>query len=349
MPPQLFGRLRRARPSAPPLVPAGPADDHLGRLIDPEECIDRFDATYLDDLPELLRELHGLTDENVREHELWPVVRALWELAGRSPDDDAAALRLADLGPALVGAGVVDERRWTPRHAPPEEEVRQRYTVARTFRRAAAKRLHDEAGADAVEAINRLQVDYSHDVQGGSQDVTFDDLARPETGDPWTPFIIGLRERGVISADEPHLTIGPRWIGEIHYFRGHLGLGATIGLDLFSKDEELVRVGDMHEMPFEDSTFGLIYQRNTFDKSYDIRRVLQECVRVLRDGGVLISDDCYDYTYGVSPLGRTNIKGNRQVLRVLGDSVAEVLYDEEPKADVDWISRYGQLAVRIRK
>ena len=112
--------------------------------------------------------------------------------------------------------------------------------------------------------------------------------------------MIQLRETGAVRADEPVLTIGPRWTGEIDYFRERLGLQGTIGLDLFSPDEELIKVGDMHDMPFEDDTFGLVYQRNTFDKSYDIRAALRECVRVLRDGGVLITDDCYAYTEGVS-------------------------------------------------
>ena len=105
----------------------------------------------------------------------------------------------------------------------------------------------------------------------------------------------------------------------------------------------------MHDMPFEDDTFGLVYQRNTFDKSYDIRAALRECVRVLRDGGVLITDDCYAYTEGVSELSRTSIKHNDQVLRVLGDHVAEVLHDQETDSEETWIARVGQLAVRIRK
>jgi ubiquinone/menaquinone biosynthesis C-methylase UbiE len=102
-------------------------------------------------------------------------------------------------------------------------------------------------------------------------------------------------------------------------------------------------------MPFEAGTFGLVYQRNTFDKSYDIRRVLNECVRVLRDGGVLITDDCYDYTDGVSELARTNIKRNVSLLRVLGSSAGEVLYDREEDSREPWIAKVGQLAVTITK
>lgn len=329
-----------------PLGPETPADEILARLLDRDELIDRFDATYLDDLPEILREVHGVTDDNARAHALWPELERLWDCASRPAD----AFRIADLQHVLVDEAGVDEARWTPRHAPPEEQRRQKYVRARAFSKAATTRLKGAADRGAaVEAINDLQRDYSAEVNKGRNELAFTELARDETGDPWSPLIKRLRDDGTISADERHLTIGPRWAGEIRYFRDGLGLPQTIGLDLFTNDPELVVVGDMHEMPFEDSSFGLVYQRNTFDKSYDIRRALHECVRVLRSGGVLISDDCYDYVHGVSQLARTNLKRNRQMLRVLGAHAGEVLYDEEPDSNEDWIERCGQLAVTIEK
>jgi SAM-dependent methyltransferase len=334
--------LRRRSGAEPELAPPGPADEVLARLLDREELIDRFDADYLDDLPEILREVHGITAANQAES---ADVRELWRLAGREPGP------LAELGDALVEGAGVDRRRWAPRHNTPKEQRRFKYNRVRNWRQAAGLRLERGSASDpeAVDAVNTLQSGYSHDVQGGKYEVAFDALARPETGDPWSDLIRGLVADGTLSADEPHLTIGPRWVGEINYFRTGLGLPKAIGLDLFTHDEELVKVGDMHAMPFEDSTFGLVYQRNTFDKSYDIRTALRECVRVLRDGGVLISDDCYDYTHGVSEMARTNIRHNRQIVRVLGAHAAEVLYDRETAADDDWLDRVGQVAIRIAK
>ena len=339
------GFLRRTRSTEPPLPPATPADDILARLLDRDRIIDRFDADYLDDLPALLAELHGITEENARTHERWGDLEALWELGGRP----AAEFSLAELADAVVAAGV-DRRRWTPLQNTPADQKRFKYTKVRNWRDAAGVRLSEGSrSGDAVETVNRLQSGYSHEVQGGKYEVPFDALARPETGDPWSPLIKDLLAQGVLRADEPHLTIGPRWVGEIHYFREGLGLPQTVGLDLFTHDDELVKVGDMHDMPFEDATFGLVYQRNTFDKSYDIRTCLRECVRVLRDGGILISDDCYDYTQGVSEMARTNIKHNDQVVRAIGTNVAEILYDEETDSGHDWSARVGQLALRIRK
>jgi ubiquinone/menaquinone biosynthesis C-methylase UbiE len=128
-----------------------------------------------------------------------------------------------------------------------------------------------------------------------------------------------------------------------------IGLRKTIGLDLFSYNRRLVRVGDMHQMPFEDSRFALIFQRNTFDKAYDIRKVLRECVRTLRPGGILATDLSLDYTFGVDEAARTNITRNAWYLRFLGDDVAEILHDVQAPHTDDWARLVGQLAVRIRK
>ena len=331
----LTSRLRR-RPASPE---SQPADEILQRLIERDRVIDRFDATYLDDLAEILRELHGLNQETLAGHALEADVRQLWTLAGR----DGTA-RIDELGSALVDSGAVSAALHTPRQAPEEEKRRQGYNRAGIWRRAAGRRI----GEVEPEVVNALQVEYSLQ-WGGSEVVEFTDLARPETGDPWTPFIADLLRKGELDPAEPVLTIGPRWVGEITYFRETLGLTGAIGLDLFTTDEELVKVGDMHDMPFESDTFGLVYQRNTFNKSYDIRAALRECVRVLRDGGILISDDCYDYTNGVSELGRTNIKHNDQLARVIAQNVGELLYDREEESRENWIERVGQVAIRVRK
>jgi SAM-dependent methyltransferase len=339
--------LRRRAGSEPEDRPAdGPADEILDRLLDPEEIIDRFDASYVDDLPQILREVHGVTPENVREHALWDDLSELWELSSRPVSE----FSLAALPAVLIDEIGVDPARHAPLRAGAQTQRRFKYVKTRSWRKAEGLQLGNagESDATARDAVNAIQKEFSL-LSGGKHELEFDDLARPETGDPWSPLMIDLRERGVVSEDEPVLTIGPRWVGEIHYFRDRLGLKGTIGLDLFSRDSDLIKVGDMHEMPFEDNTFGLVYQRNTFDKSYDIRRALAECVRVLRDGGVLITDDCYAYTAGVSEMSRTNIKHNRQLIRALEPHVAEVLHDDEPDSNEDWIERVGQLAVRITK
>jgi Methyltransferase domain len=327
-------------------VSAEAAEAILDRLLEPEELIDRFDATYLDDLPAILCEVHGVSDQNLSGHPIEKELRELWKLTGRPPEE----LSIAELRGALSADLGIDPRGYSPREAPRSVRRKHGYDRVRSWRKASGTRLGAESDAPRMEAaaVRALQAEYSLQ-SGGQQEVEFADLGRPETGDPWTSLILELRDRGVISSGEPCLTIGPRWVGEIDYFRERLGLEEMIGLDLFSPDNSRITVGDMHAMPFHEDTFGLVYQRNTFDKSYDIRTALRECVRCLRAGGVLISDDCYAYTAGVSELSRTNIKHNVQILRVLGQHVLQILYDRETPSAETWIERVGQLAVTVRK
>lgn len=340
----LFKRDAQETPVQP--APDGPADEILDRLVERERVIDRFDASYVDDLPQILQELHGITDENARQHERWADLAALWALSGR-PESEFSVERLPEA--LLQDVGVSPERHG-PKRVDTATQRRFKYVKTRSWRHAVGLQLGntERSGQEEREKVNAIQREFSLQ-SGGKREFEFEDLGRPETGDPWSPLLIDLRENGALSSEEPVLTIGPRWVGEIHYFRQKLGLGGTIGLDLFTHDDDLVKVGDMHEMPFEDDTFGVVYQRNTFDKSYDIRRALLECVRVLRDGGVLMSDDCYAYTGGVSEMSRTSIKHNDQIVRVLGDHAGEVLYDRETDSFEDWIERVGQVAVRIKK
>lgn len=316
----------------------------LDQLIDREEVIDRFDASYIDDLPAILREVHGISDETLAEHRLAPQVIELWELSGRARDQ----LTLADLPRVLVEEVGVDPADYSPKHASRRTRHRYGHDRVRSWRLGSGRRVRTGADGSDRSIVNEMQAEYSIR-SGGDQAIEFEDLGRPETGDPWTPLFRQLRKRGEIAEHEPVVSIGPRWVGEIDYFRKQIGLRGTIGLDLFSSDEDLIKVGDMHEMPFGDDTFGLVYQRNTFDKSYDIRRALYECVRVLRAGGLLVSDDCYAYTDGVSEMSRTSIKHNRQIVRVIAPNVAELVYDRETDSAEPWIERVGQVAIRIRK
>lgn len=45
--------------------------------------------------------------------------------------------------------------------------------------------------------------------------------------------------------------------------------------------------GDFHHLPFDESTFDAIYADNTIEHSFSPHRVLQECFRVLKPGGIL--------------------------------------------------------------
>lgn len=303
-----------------------------------DSYVEQFDYSYLEVLPQMLREMHGFQEsgEGAGAYEtlLLNQLKAVLGLERNAP--------LRALASALRDAGIRDTE-FRGRRASVSTKKEQKYDQVEIWAKA-----EGVVAAESVENVNQLQVEYSLQ-SGGAAPREFTDLARPETGDPWSSRMQQWAKQGLISQDEPVLTIGPRWGGEIVYFRNGIGLRGTIGLDLFSNEPDLVKVGDMHDMPFEDNHFGLIYQRNTFNKSYDIRKALDECVRVLRPGGILVSDDCLAYTDGVSEIARTNVTRLKWFVTYLQDYVDEVLYFHEDIPNSDWFNVIGQVAIKIRK
>jgi SAM-dependent methyltransferase len=208
------------------------------------------------------------------------------------------------------------------------------------------------AGVDIdLDQVRRYQIEISL-ISGGEKQQDPDHFPNRRTslgGEPWSAFIRGLLASGVLSPDSDVLDVGPRYLSEIRYFRDDLGLPRTIGLDLYTKDESLIKVGDMHAMPFADNSFDMLFTRATHDKAYDIRKALAEHVRVVRPGGVIISEDGMSYIVGVSELARTDLKSTAVLLRMYGPTAGEILYQKDLASTNLFCRRYGFLAIRVRK
>jgi len=144
------------------------------------------------------------------------------------------------------------------------------------------------------------------------------------------------------------LSLGPRWTTEIKLLRELFKIW-VIGLDLFTSDESYIKIGDMHNMPFDHNSFDIVYEKNTYNKSYDIRKALDETVRVLKPGGLLMYDECIDYTIGVNENARTNIKTHLWVKNYLGDKIDQVLWDREDQTPEYFINKTGLFAATIKK
>lgn len=291
------------------------ARDLLREIMNDPCRVDRYDGSYLDDLPDILREM-GLKDDEFRSKRLTDSAlqdrfqysrMKSWDGARSGKPDDVKTFQ--------------------------EEYSRK---VERSLMRPYALLRHP------WYFTQWLRLRY---------EIKTNALTRLECSvhDPWTPLFQNLIAEGKLAANDPVLTLGPRWLGEIKYFRKVIGLRKTIGLDLYSYNRRLVVAGDMHAMPFEDSRFALVFQRNTFDKAYDIRKVLRECVRVLKNGGILVSDDVLDYVHGVDEAARTSMTSNEWLLRALHPHIDEVLYSTEDASGNDWVRLIGRVAVRIRK
>jgi len=81
------------------------------------------------------------------------------------------------------------------------------------------------------------------------------------------------------------LCVGCRNTLELDRFRAR-GFDDVIGIDVFSQRED-IKVMDMHEMTFPDDSFDVVYASHALEHSYDVKRVVEEVVRVARDGAIV--------------------------------------------------------------
>src|SRR5688572_20081839 len=84
------------------------AEELLRTLIRPEQGVDRFDASYLEDLPHLLREVHGLTPQGGGTPESRTALQELLSLAGLPRDAPWSQL------PAALRKLGVDDADFSP-------------------------------------------------------------------------------------------------------------------------------------------------------------------------------------------------------------------------------------------
>jgi SAM-dependent methyltransferase len=98
-------------------------------------------------------------------------------------------------------------------------------------------------------------------------------------------LIFGTIANEAISSSSRILMIGPRTENEILFLHG-LGYPNVVGLDLISYSP-YVRLGDMHNMPFEDDSFDVVICGWTLSYSKHPSRVASEIVRVLRSEAIL--------------------------------------------------------------
>ncbi len=81
------------------------------------------------------------------------------------------------------------------------------------------------------------------------------------------------------------LCVGCRNALELDRFRAR-GFGDVVGIDIFSQRDD-IQVMDMHEMTFPNDSFDVVYASHALEHSYDVGRVVDEIVRVGRDGAVV--------------------------------------------------------------
>jgi len=294
----------------------------LDYLIDPNECIDTYGCTYIDDIEHILMENHHFNFTTQRfpdkEAQEW-FEKICSEMKFHGMEDLISHIR------AHIGELDLANRR--PRSTFHTETI---YVSEPAF-----QKLKQEG--DSMK--NRIEFQRAMGV-GGVASLPTLDAADPDRYElymgsdrtnPWTYVLKRELARGFLKPDDPVISIGNRWIGEIAYFRENLGLRNTKGLDLFTNDPDLVVAADMHDMPFENDSIKLVFNRGLINKSYDVRILVKEVMRVLKKDGMFIVETPGPYDYGVSRLGCTDIKSSRNLLRLFEGKVRRIFYIEATK------------------
>ncbi len=307
----------------------------LEKLIHREDCVLTFDRSLVEQLPDILRENFEIT--SAFEASRLPALERLfnlllpdrkheWEIASLSKLLDVAGIDMLEYAPRPPATIMLDYEksfsRWSLITA--SENIDTVLTLQRDLgmgqHNASSKRYTERWGRG-----NRVLRHYMRDVTTLQPNL----LERLTRRSYWELWIHWWKLRGWLDGESPSLSIGPRWVTEIEFFRQILGLKGHIGLDLFSDDQNLVKVGDMHQMPFPDQHFQLVFIKNTVDKSYDVRRLVAELLRVICPGGIVVVDQICGYG-DCTPLTRTDIQKSENFLRLFrARSPVQVLVQQD--------------------
>lgn len=297
--------------------------------------MDSFDSSYLNDFHHILKENFGIT--NVKDSKLKNILNLL---------DTPNIKTTLELKDSLLKT--LDEKEFFPKRMSQELRNQLKHDRVPNF-----SNLSNVTSQESKEKAKEFLIGYSQ-LQGGGTDISLGDFERN-----WGGRTLEMRHKlnSILTEEKENnpdvkmLTLGPRWPAEITYIREKFGIDA-MGLDLFSIDESKIVIGDMHEMPFEDNSYDIVYEKNTYNKSYDFRKALDESIRVLKPGGLLIYDECMDYVEGCSENARTNLKSHKWTEIYLEDNIQEIVYSKEIPAfekDKHWLGKVGLFVARIKK
>jgi hypothetical protein len=304
----------------------------LERILDIGRNPRFFEFDHLDDIEEALQARYSVGDlASVERGRV--LIRALRALLRCEAPAEHAAL------PGRLKAELGDYSRYVPARGEAHDNVRA--VIPDLFAEFCSIR-----GADSPDRFLEINREYSarqHDSVGewDSRDLS---LLREYERDHHALLrnVVRLIREGRIGSDDEILILGPRHVNEMEFFRRHLGLRKTIGLDLFESDKGRILSGDMHRMPFEARRFKLVYMCNTLTYAYNARKVIREICRVTTSPGYAMVIDSGTRISGPDPLGRSDLmsadalvrcfhpRPYRAIVKDSGKSLAPEWYREQP-------------------
>jgi SAM-dependent methyltransferase len=130
-----------------------------------------------------------------------------------------------------------------------------------------------------------------------------------------------------LPANPKVLSIGPRNHFELDSMK-ESGLTNVTGVDLWPTDPRIVK-GDMHDLPFDDDHFDLIFASHVFEHSYDFAKVAKQCVRVLKKNSYLFCAIPIDYEVGT--VDRVDFETFENFIKYFPENTEKILC--EPAVD----------------
>ncbi|HET7086177.1 MAG TPA: methyltransferase domain-containing protein [Rhizomicrobium sp.] len=315
----------------------------LDHVFNPYECVDIYGRTYLDDIENILIENHG------------------FDFGTQTFSDDMTQKWFGRMKEAL-GAQTMEQVI---------EAIRANQADISFANIRPRTDLHLESVTEWVPDFDQLLPDGTADEKHNEAQRIFsirsvEEITGNQTSadayelylgadrlNPWTYLVRRELAKGTLSRGDLAVCVGNRWLGEVLYFRENIGLVNTIGLDLFTTNPDLVKVGDMHKMPFADNSVGLIFIRQALSKSYNVRIVIAEILRVLKDGGLFIIEIPGPYGWGVGRMRASDVKSAGSLINLFRGHVSRVIYRDEMKQystvyDQD-VKRIIRVFAQIRK
>jgi SAM-dependent methyltransferase len=135
------------------------------------------------------------------------------------------------------------------------------------------------------------------------------------------------------------LTVGPRVEGELFNLIGYGFARRNVrGLDLITYSP-FVDLGDMHAMPYEDSTFDVVILGWVLAYSDDKKAAAQEVIRVAKPGAVVAigvswnprSNEKLQQELGYVPGSEVRLETSADVLALFAGHVAKVYFSQDPE------------------
>jgi len=120
------------------------------------------------------------------------------------------------------------------------------------------------------------------------------------------------------------LCVGCRNTAEIDYFL-QKGARQVTGIDLYSTSPEVL-VMDMHNMTFPADSFDIVYSTHSLEHSYDIQKVVDEFVRVCKNGGVVMIE--VPVKFETNEVDRVDMGSLATLHSKFGEALSEVIWSD---------------------